>query len=69
MIIQLSAAFVAITSNAECIDTVKMIYASAPVHIITDVAILLLPMKTLTSLQLPLRQKLALVFAFTGGGL
>ncbi|KAI5778147.1 major facilitator superfamily domain-containing protein [Geopyxis carbonaria] len=64
----LSAAFTSvIPQDAQCIDTVKVIYASAPVHIITDIAILLLPMEVLTSLKLPLKQKIALCVAFGGG--
>lgn len=66
----LSAAFTsAVASDEHCIDTVKVIYASAPVHIITDIAVLLLPMEVLTSLRLPLKQKIALCVAFGGGAL
>ncbi|RMZ87930.1 hypothetical protein DV736_g4840, partial [Chaetothyriales sp. CBS 134916] len=54
-------------SNAKCTDTVTLYLSSAPVNIITDVAILLLPIPILTGLRLPKKQKIILVVTFSFG--
>lgn len=50
--------------EARCIDILNLSLASAPVNIITDLAILFLPLPILTSLRIPPKQKLALVSVF-----
>ncbi|CAZ83370.1 unnamed protein product [Tuber melanosporum] len=52
----------------ECIPTYTMLYASGPVNLITDLAILVLPMPILTSLRLPRKQKIILIVVFAAGG-
>ncbi|ETN43067.1 uncharacterized protein HMPREF1541_02225 [Cyphellophora europaea CBS 101466] len=56
-----------IPDNARCTDIVTLYLSSAPVNIITDIAILLLPMPILTSMRLPKKQKIILVFTFSFG--
>lgn len=50
-----------------CIPLLTEFICSAPVNIITDLAILALPIPTLTNMQLPSRQKTILVFTFALG--
>ncbi|PVI02216.1 MFS general substrate transporter [Periconia macrospinosa] len=50
-----------------CINIVVLYLSSAPVNLITDVAILLLPIRIVTRLHLPRRQKAILVFTFALG--
>ncbi len=56
-----------IPSSATCIDIVTLYLSSAPVNIITDLAILFLPIPILTGMRLPRKQKLILVIAFSFG--
>ena len=49
---------------AKCNDILKTSLSSAPINIITDCIILLLPMPLLTRLRLPRRQKIILVGVF-----
>ena len=51
--------------NADCTDIVTLSLSSAPVNIITDLAILFLPMPTLTGMRLPRKQKIILVVTFS----
>lgn len=70
--IQVSAAFSAQyprPSGTRCLNTVTILYASAPLNITTDLAILLLPMPALTALNLPKKEKIIVVCLFAGGGL
>ena len=53
--------------QATCTDIVTLYLSSAPVNIITDLAILLLPMPILTSLRLPRKQKIILIITFSFG--
>lgn len=53
--------------NAQCIDIVTLYLSSAPVNIITDLAILFLPMPILTSMKLPRNEKIILVATFSFG--
>ncbi|KAI9848898.1 MAG: hypothetical protein M1838_000339 [Thelocarpon superellum] len=55
-------------SSAHCIDIVTLYLSSAPVNIITDLAILFLPMPILTGMHLPRKQKSILVLTFALGG-
>ena len=53
--------------GAKCTDIVTLYLSSAPVNIITDLALLLLPMPILTGLRLPKKQKIILVCTFSAG--
>lgn len=53
--------------NAKCIDIVTLYLSSAPVNIITDLAILFLPMPILTGMRLPRKQKIILIVTFSFG--
>ncbi|THW00783.1 MFS general substrate transporter [Aureobasidium pullulans] len=50
-----------------CTDIITIYLSSAPVNIITDLAILFLPMPILTSMRLPKKQKTILVITFGFG--
>jgi len=52
---------------SHCTDIVTLYLSSAPVNIITDIALLLLPMPILTGLRLPRKQKIILVITFSAG--
>ena len=54
--------------SAKCIDIVTLYLSSAPVNIITDLALLFLPMPILTSMRLPRNEKLILIITFSFGG-
>ncbi|WVR06693.1 hypothetical protein IAU60_003725 [Kwoniella sp. DSM 27419] len=54
--------------NAKCIDVISLYLSSAPINILTDLAILLLPLPILTSLRMEFRQKVVLVTTFVVGG-
>lgn len=53
--------------NATCIDIVTLYLSSAPVNLITDLAIFFLPMPILTRMRLPLKQKIILIITFSFG--
>jgi fucose permease len=53
--------------SANCTDIVNLYLSSAPVNIITDLAILFLPMPILTGMRLPKKQKIILVVTFSCG--
>jgi hypothetical protein len=50
--------------NAKCIDIVTLFLSSAPVNLITDVAIFFLPIPILTRMRLPRKQKIILIITF-----
>lgn len=54
-------------SAAHCIDIVTLYLSSAPVNIITDLALLFLPMPILTSIRLPRNEKMILIVTFSFG--
>jgi len=54
-------------SYAQCVDIMTLFISSAPVNIITDLLILLLPMPVLKSIRLPRKQKLILYITFGFG--
>lgn len=56
-----------IRPNAKCIDIVTLYLSSAPVNIITDLALLFLPMPILTSIRLPRNEKIILIVTFSFG--
>lgn len=63
-----SAAFqFPISPNSKCIDIVALYLSSAPVNIITDMALVFLPMPILTKMRLPKKQKAILVVTFSFG--
>ena len=57
----------ALIENAQCIDIVTLYLSSAPVNIVTDLAILFLPMPILTGMKLPRNEKIILVATFSFG--
>jgi fucose permease len=54
----------AFASDGRCIPLIKLYLASAPVNIITDIAVLVLPIPALTSMHLPRKQKTILIATF-----
>ncbi|OCF44340.1 hypothetical protein I317_01785 [Kwoniella heveanensis CBS 569] len=54
--------------NSQCIDIISLYLSTAPINILTDLAILLLPLPILTSLRMEYRQKVVLVTTFIVGG-
>lgn len=56
-----------VPENAHCTDILTLYLCSSPVNIITDLAILFLPMPILTRMRLPRKQKLILVITFGFG--
>ncbi|EHY55821.1 hypothetical protein ABEF92_000416 [Exophiala dermatitidis] len=54
-------------NHAKCTDIVTLYLSSAPINIITDIAILFLPMPILTRMRLPRKQKVILVVTFSFG--
>lgn len=55
------------TGQAQCIPLLTEFICSAPVNIVTDLAILALPIPVLTGMRLPKRQKYILVITFSVG--
>ncbi|TVY84482.1 L-fucose-proton symporter [Lachnellula suecica] len=55
------------SKHGQCLSIVTLYLCSAPVNIITDLAILVLPIPVLTGMQLPQRQKTILVLTFALG--
>jgi hypothetical protein len=51
-----------------CIDIVALCLSSIPINVLTDLAILLLPLPILTSLRMEFREKVILVTTFIVGG-
>ena len=56
-----------VPATAHCTNIVTIYLSSAPLNIITDLAILFLPMPILTSMRLPRKQKIILVITFGFG--
>lgn len=64
----ISALFQSTTpTDANCTDILTIYLASIPLNIITDFALLFLPMPILTSMRLPSKQKIILVVTFSFG--
>ncbi|KAK6951069.1 hypothetical protein Daesc_007598 [Daldinia eschscholtzii] len=61
------AAFDPYPGTAYCIPLLTEFICSAPVNVVTDLAILALPLPVLTSMRLPRRQKIILIFTFALG--
>jgi hypothetical protein len=53
--------------NGDCLSVVMLYLCSAPVNVMTDLAILVLPLPILTRLQLPRKQKAILLATFALG--
>jgi hypothetical protein len=53
--------------DATCIDLITLYLSSAPVNIITDLAIFFLPLPMLTRMHLPKKQKVILIVTFSFG--
>lgn len=56
-----------VPATASCTNIVTLYLSSAPLNIITDLAIFFLPMPILTSMRLPKKQKIILVITFGFG--
>ena len=56
-----------VPDSATCTNIVTLYLSSAPLNIITDLAMLFLPMPILTSMQLPKKQKTILIITFGFG--
>lgn len=61
------AAFTLYSGQTQCIPLLTEFICSAPVNIVTDLAILTLPLPVLTGMRLPKRQKYILVITFSLG--
>ncbi|KAF2998166.1 hypothetical protein E8E13_003015 [Curvularia kusanoi] len=62
-----AAWMVPVPATAHCTNIVTIYLSSAPLNIITDLAILFLPMPILTGMRLPKKQKIILVITFGFG--
>ncbi|KAK8066558.1 hypothetical protein PG997_013305 [Apiospora hydei] len=58
----------AVQAGAVCLDRKNAIYATSSLNIITDFTIVLLPIPMFWHLQMPRRQKVALISLFVAGG-
>lgn len=56
-----------VPQEGHCTDIVTIYLSSAPVNIITDLALLFLPMPILTAMRLPRNEKLILIVTFSFG--
>ncbi|KAL6714806.1 hypothetical protein ACLMJK_007066 [Lecanora helva] len=54
-------------SSAHCIDIVTLYLSSAPVNIVTDLALFFLPIPILTGMRLPRNEKIILMITFSFG--
>ena len=54
-------------SSAVCSDIITIYLSSTPLNVITDLAILFLPMPILTQMRLPRKQKIILIITFSFG--
>lgn len=63
----IEAAFNRTNPPGECIPLLTEFICAAPINIVTDLAILALPLPVLTSMRLPPRQKIILIITFALG--
>ncbi|KAI0144075.1 MFS general substrate transporter [Hypoxylon sp. NC0597] len=63
----LSASYDPLVVPTYCIPILTQFICSAPINVVTDLAILALPLPVLTSMRLPRRQKVILIFTFALG--
>lgn len=61
------AAFSVYLGKTQCIPLLTEFICSAPVNVVTDLAILALPIPVLTGMRLPKRQKCILIITFSLG--
>jgi fucose permease len=61
------AAYDLSVKNSSCFSILTIYLASAPINVVTNLAILLLPIPVLTGMRLPQRQKTVLIFLFALG--
>ncbi|KAJ9155998.1 Fucose permease [Pleurostoma richardsiae] len=61
----IQATFSTTTEDRKCLPLLTEFLCAAPVNIVTDLAILALPLPVLTGMRLPSRQKTILVFTFS----
>jgi hypothetical protein len=54
--------------GGQCFDVTALFYANAGINIFQDVFIYVLPMKLLWEVQIPRKQKIALIIVFAVGG-
>lgn len=57
------------TIPATCIDSTKFFWVSASINVVTDVALLLLPLPLVWKLQMPSKQKTLISLVFVLGGM
>ena len=57
-----------VSPASTCIDIVTLYLSSAPVNIVTDLALLFLPIPILTGMRLPRNEKIILLITFSFGG-
>ena len=55
--------------SGHCLSKKGLWFSNAAMHITTDIAVFLIPLPALSALQLPKRQKIAMVAIFALGGL
>ncbi|KAI1418596.1 MFS general substrate transporter [Hypoxylon sp. FL1857] len=63
----IAAAYDPLVQPTYCIPLLTQFICSAPINVVTDLAILALPLPVLTSMRLPRRQKVILIFTFALG--
>jgi hypothetical protein len=56
------------TGPSSCLNQKALWFSNASLNILSDLAILIAPMPALSSLQLPRRQKIGVMFVFALGG-
>ncbi|KAL8913532.1 MAG: hypothetical protein Q9172_007265 [Xanthocarpia lactea] len=56
-----------VPEHVKCLDIIALYLSSAPINIITDLALLFLPMPILTAMRLPRNEKLILIVTFSFG--
>ena len=54
-------------NQAHCIDIISLFLCSSPITVITDIAILIIPLPMVTSMRLEMRQKVGLIATFITG--
>lgn len=58
-----------LTAPGHCINLEAFWFSFSAFNIVTDIAVLILPIPVLVGLQLPKRQKISLIFVFALGSL
>ena len=63
------AAFWDLSIEGHCLDFLALWFANAAINIITDIGILIIPLRLIVSIQLPRKQKFWLIGVFAIGGM